>query len=494
MPDDRPNVLLITTDHWPGSLLGCMGHPTVQTPTLDMLAGNGVIFPNAYSECPVCVPARRTLMTGLKPHSHGMFQNSAMPMPEAPTIAQTFRDNGYQAYGVGKLHVQPQRRRLGFDDVLLDEEGRGGQGCRQDDYELFLGDHGYPGERFGSGMCNNMYMHRAWHLPERLHVTNWGARQMARQIIRRDPLRPAFWYLGFSQPHPPMMPLQAYLDLYRAYEPAEPFVGDWARGEGVSMPIQRELQRMRNAGHTFSPEQIREIRRAFYASATHIDHQLRIVIGTLRQEGLLGNTIICFTSDHGDMLGNHGLWAKHWFYEDSARVPMILAGTNKQQDDPTVGHHRRDDRLVGLADVMPTLLHLAGLEIPAGCEGIPMVGPDRHEYLYGAFSDQSEAESCSATRMIRDQRYKLIYYPVGNVVQLFDMQEDPRELHDLAGRADVAEAQHRLTRLLIEQFSTSTETGWLTGGELNGLPEAGPAGPEPSRWFGGQRGIHWPNP
>jgi arylsulfatase A-like enzyme len=492
MPEERPNVLLITTDHWPGSLLGSAGHPTVLTPTLDTLARNGVRFPQAYSECPVCIPARRTLMTGLSPHGHQVFQNMGRPMPDVPTLAQTFRDNGYQAYGVGKLHVSPQRQRLGFDDVLLDEEGRGRQGCRQDDYELFLGDHGYPGQRFAGGMCNNEYMYRPWHLEERFHVTNWAAFQMCRQIVRRDPLRPSFWYLAFSQPHPPMMPLQAYLDIYRAYEPPEPEMGDWAQGE-VSVPIQRELQRMEDSGRSFPPEQIREIRRAFYASATHIDHQLRLVMGTLGQEGLLDDTIICFTSDHGDMLGNHGLWAKHWFYEDSARVPMLLSGTRRQSDSGRVGHHRVDQRLVGLADVMPTLLELAGLDVPDHCQGLSMVDQEQRDVLFGAFSDNSEGEGCSATRMVRDPRYKLIYYPAANVIQLFDMQSDPRELCDRAQDPELDQVRERLTGLLIEQLSTETERSWLSDGQLVGLPDAQPSPPRTNRHYSGQRGMQWPN-
>ena len=107
MPD-RPHVLLITTDHWPAALLGVAGHPTVQTPTLNQLACNGVRFTQAYTECPVCIPARRTLMTGTPPRTHGdrVFKPNE-PMPDLPTLAQTFRDAGYQAYAVGKLHVYP---------------------------------------------------------------------------------------------------------------------------------------------------------------------------------------------------------------------------------------------------------------------------------------------------------------------------------------------------------------------------------------------------
>src|SRR5688572_284187 len=124
MPD-QPNVLLICTDHWPAARLGVAGHPVIQTPTLDELARSGIRFTRAYSECPVCIPARRTLMTGVSPRTHGdrVFKET-LPMPALPTLAQTFRQAGYQAYAVGKLHVYPQRNRIGFDEVILDEEGR----------------------------------------------------------------------------------------------------------------------------------------------------------------------------------------------------------------------------------------------------------------------------------------------------------------------------------------------------------------------------------
>ena len=144
---DRPNVLLICVDHWFGTSLGAAGHSDVLTPILDDLARCGTRYANVYSECPVCIPARRTLMTGMTPRSHGnrVFKETE-PMPAATTLAQAFRDAGYQAYAAGKLHVYPQRDRIGFDDVVLDEEGRGQYGVTED-YDIFLGDAGFPGTR-----------------------------------------------------------------------------------------------------------------------------------------------------------------------------------------------------------------------------------------------------------------------------------------------------------------------------------------------------------
>lgn len=485
MPN-QPNVLLISTDHWPASLLGEAGHPAIRTPTLDQLARNGVRFSNAYTECPICIPARRTLMTGVPPRTHGdrTFKTNEA-MPNLPTLAQTFRDAGYQAYAVGKLHVFPPRDRIGFDDVILGEEGRPQLGSI-DDYELFLADEGYAGHAFSHGMNNNDYQYRPWHLPEYTHVTNWTTQQMARTIKRRDPTRPGFWFLSYCHPHPPLAPLRDYLDMYRDLTIDLPYQGGWAANP-YDLPY--VLQAVRDSWNRFSEREIQDIRRAFYALCTHIDHQLRVVIGTLREEELLDDTIILFTSDHGDMLGNHGLWAKRLFYENAANVPMLLVGTGKGERgfDERVGHGRVDDRLVGWQDIMPTLLDLAGIDIPDTVEGLSMVGDERREYLYGEC-----AEDASATRMIHDGRHKLIYYPVGNAVQLFDLATDPDELHNRADAPGYAEVRERLTARLIDEMYGEDQT-WVEEGQLVGLPSRTYT-PSPRRGLSGQRGVHWPPP
>ncbi len=479
---EKPNVLLISTDHWPASLLGCAGHPAIQTPTLDQLAANGTRFPNTYAECPVCIPARRTLMTGTTPRTHGdrVFQET-LPMPDLPTMAQTFRDAGYQAYAVGKLHVYPQRNRIGFDDVILDEEGRQIYGA-VDAYELHLGDQGYAGRYFEHGMSNNEYSYRPWFLPEETHATNWAANQMCRVIKRRDPDRSSFWYLSFRHPHPPLLPLQSYLDLYRdmGVEIDDPYHGDWTGDDNPPFSLQVDFER----GSRFTREQIRGARLAFYALCTHIDHQLRVVIGTLREEGLLGNTIICFTSDHGDMLGNHGMWAKRVFLENSARIPMILMGV---KDDPRTGHHRIDNRLVGWQDVMPTLLDLCGIEIPDTVDGLSMVGDKKRAHFYGEMD-----EGIRATRMIRDARYKLVYYATGNRRLLFDLDEDPNELRDLSESKEHREVLEGLTETLIKELY-GEDLEWIEDGKLVGRPNR-KFTPGPNRSLTSQRGAHWPPP
>lgn len=478
--DTRPNVLLVCFDHLGGHMMRPAGHPAVMTPTLAQLAGSGVMYTNAYSCTPTCVPARRSLMTGLTAQSHGdRTFKSELTMPDAPTMAQCFRDAGYQAYAVGKLHVYPQRNRIGFDDVLLNEEGRHQFEMTADDWEQYLADRGFGGQAFAGGMNNNDYMTRPWHLPEDCHPANWTASQMCRVMHRRDPTRPAFWYLSFTGPHPPLWPPQAYMDMYRDVPIDEPVVGDWAR-DPAAMPLTLRKNRYYSIVDA-PPHEVELARRAFYATITHLDHQLRVVLGYLREQGLLQNTVVAVTSDHGDMLGDHGLWAKGNMLDNSARVPMILA--------PRPGDERfkpgtRDDRLARLEDIMPTLLELAGIETPSTVEGRSLLTGDRRELL---FAEHYEGEG--STRMIRDDRYKLIYYAAGNVTQLFDMHEDPRECRDLSGDPDHAKVKQRLTAALIEHL-WGEDRAWVKDGRLVGVPDPGTM-PSASRDLTGQRGLRY---
>lgn len=483
MNDPRPNVLLVTVDQWPGHLLGCAGHPVLQTPTLDQLARNGVRYTRAYSESPICIPARRTLMTGTGTRTHGdRVFGTTTPMPKhLVTLPQAFRDAGYQAHSVGKLHVYPPRDRIGFDDVQLAEEGRPHLGAI-DDYEMFLAERGHVGQQFAGGMNNNNYMHRPWHLPEECHSTNWLTQTMCRTIKRRDPTRPNFWYLSYIHPHPPLTPLACYMDLYRQFEPPPALWADWC-DDPEALPY--TLKMGRNFWPILPPPVLREVRRAFYALCTHIDHQFRVVLGTLREEGLLDNTIILFTADHGDMLGDFGLYAKRVHYEGAARVPFILVGT---AGDPRLPAGTTDDRLVGLADVMPTLLALAEAPIPVTVEGHP-VHTHRNEVLYGDCLDNN-----GATRMLLDARHKLIWYPAGNRVQLFDLQEDPRELRDVAAVPEYLRARARLTETLCARvWGVDREQEWVRDGQLVGY-DPGQYVARPDRSWSGQRGLHYPAP
>jgi len=476
-----PNVLLIVTDHWPSALLGAAGHPAIHTPILDQLCRNGVRFTNCYSETPVCLPARRTLMTGTTAKRHGdrTFQPTRPMESHLPTLAQTFRDEGYQAYAVGKTHTYPQRDRIGFDDVDLDDEGRTLYGVT-DDYEIFLGDKGFLGRQFEHGMSNNAYHAAIWHLPEYAHATNWATSRMQRQIRRRDPTRPAFWYLGYRHPHPPLVPPRRFLDHYMDIEIDMPYCGNWAYHRN-DLPYNIQGVQSRSI---YSQREIRWARRAFYALCTHIDHHIGALIGTIREEGILDDTIIMFTSDHGDMLGNHNMWAKQTFYEWSANVPMILMGVKNNRQ---LGFNRVDHRIIGLRDVMPTLLDLAGIGSPDTVEGFSMASGKCRKHIYGEFGEEGH---CS--RMIRTDNLKLIWYPVGNYLQLFDMVADPEEMNDLGRDPSYATELGELKKLLTLELYGSDEK-WLRDGCLVG-ENSKEYVPGQNRELSLTRGAQWPVP
>jgi arylsulfatase A-like enzyme len=184
------------------------------------------------------------------------------------------------------------------------------------------------------------------------------------------------------------------------------------------------------------------------------------------------------------MLGDFGLFAKRTFYESSAGVPMVLMG---RAGDSRVGQGRIDARLVGLQDLMPTLLELAGLPVPQSCDGFSMVGDRRRARLFGDC-----LENASATRMMHDGRHKLIWYPAGNRVQLFDLEADPCELEDLALHPDHRETRTRLEEALVGELH-GVDLQWVEDGRLKGF-EVPPYAPRPDRSLSGQRGLHYPQP
>jgi arylsulfatase A-like enzyme len=474
----RSNVLLITADQWPGQLLGFTGRSDIDTPTLDQIARDGVYFPNAHSECPICIPARRSLMTGTAPRQHGdrVFQ-PALRRPDVPLLADVFRTNGYQTGAVGKLHVFPPRDRIGFEEVVSYEEGRPQLGG-PDDWDIWLADRGQAGLGHAHGMGNNGYEFRPWHLDEAAHPTVWQARQMCRMIQRRDPTRPAFWHLSFNFPHPPIVPLADYLTAYSGREMRPRVTGDW------NGALPHALARVRQSWPELSDVRLDEMRRAFHAQCTLIDHQIRLVIGTLREALLLDDTIIAFTSDHGDMLGDHGLFAKRLMLAGSVGVPLIIMGVAGCEK---LAAGRVDRRLAGLQDIMPTLLDLAGIDKPASCTGRSLVSDPPRETLY------CEALSGPmAMRMICDEKWKLIWYPAGNHIQLFDRSTDPHETRNLAGLAETADIELRLTQFLIPELY-GEDLAWVADGKLIGF-DAPPLPRPGNRGLSGQRGLHFPEP
>jgi arylsulfatase A-like enzyme len=341
--------------------------------------------------------------------------------------------------------------------------------------ELTNGEQGYPGQEYLHGMGGNTYYARPWHLPEYTHPTTWATTQMTRFMKRKDPCRPALFYVSYVFPHPPMVPLPAYWDMHGDVKLSPVVRGDWLDDSF----IMRSMTEMR-AGYTDREADL--ARRAFHAQCTHIDHQIRPLIGTLRECNLLDDTVIVFLSDHGDMLFEHDMVAKRCFYENAANIPFIVSGK------PVAKRRGMVDRRLGcLADVMPTLLDVCGLDAPGQVEGKSLLRGAGRETLYCEVG-----EGQKASRMIRDERHKLIYYPRGNVFQLFDLAGDPRESRNLAHDPKLAGVRDRLERLLVGNLY-GRDLEWIRDGRLAGLP-APEYSPKADYGLYNQRGLHWPAP
>ncbi|MGH3095052.1 MAG: sulfatase-like hydrolase/transferase, partial [Streptosporangiales bacterium] len=247
MPDARPNVVLISADQWRGDCLSTAGHPVVSTPYLDALAATGTRFSNAYSATPTCVPARMSLMTGLRPATHGRVGYAdGVPFDVDTTLAGEFSLAGYHTKAIGKLHVWPERDRIGFDDVTLHDgylshsRDRHRPVASYDDYVPWLRRRtGDPAaDILDDGLDCNSIVARPWDRPEELHPTNWVVTEAIDWLYRRDPTAPFFCHLSVPRPHPPQDPPAWAFEQYRHAPDHTPPVGDWV--DGLLGPLRQD--------------------------------------------------------------------------------------------------------------------------------------------------------------------------------------------------------------------------------------------------------------
>jgi len=462
--NERPNVVLICVDQWRGDCLSIAGHPVVQTPYLDALSIEGTRFSRAYSACPTCIPARASLYTGLTQRSHGRVgYQDGVPWNYPVTIASEFTANGYQTQAVGKLHVYPERSQMGFQNVELHDGflhfGRRANPDlgRIDDYIPWLRrETGRPdADYYDHGIDCNSNVARPWDKEEYLHPTNWVTSRSVDFLRRRDPRKPFFLYMGYHRPHPPYdPPAWAYEQYLHADMPDVPR-GDWS----TDMPWSKQSTHPTAGYGRMSDATLRQARAGYYGHMSHIDQQIHRVVESLHQYQS-GPTVICFVSDHGELMGDHDLWRKTLPYEGSARVPMILHAPHLK-----LQQGRVCDDVVELRDVFPTLLDCAGLAVPKSIEGqsiLPRVRGEasaewRH-YLHGEHMYQGQS-----VHYIVDGHRKYIWLSGTGQEQLFDLKNDPTELHDIAKQA--MEDLQQMRGWIIKEL-TGREEGYVAGNQL----------------------------
>ena len=463
---DRPNIVLIMTDEMRGDCMGFAGHPDVKTPYLDTLASQGVYFPHAYSSCPTCVPARAILHTGLSQrHTGKVGYQDGVDWNYGCTMAGELAKAGYYTQCVGKMHVHPLRNYLGFHNVELHDGylheyrfagvDHYGNQTYADDYFYWLKEQlGASADVTDSGMDCNGWTARPWPYEEKYHPTNWVASRSIDFLRRRDPRQPFFLMASFVRPHAPYDAPQWYFDLYKDKDLRPPFRGDWDDQEF----LRQKGRTFNNCTGPLDPELIRQQQIGYYACITHVDHQIGRLLMALTEHRLMDNTVILFTSDHGEMLSDHGWDRKSLPYEGSARIPMLIWGPEKY-----VGPGGRvDESLVELRDVMPTCLDLAGAPIPAHLDGQSMLhGVDR-QWLHG---EHTFWVNNASSQFIVTTRDKFIWFSQRNEEQYFDLEKDPHEthnaIHDPEYQDRIAELRH-----LLAQALKDSEEGYSDGEHL----------------------------
>ncbi len=430
-----PNILLITTDQQRFDALGCTcPHGVLRTPTLDALAASGVYFRRAYSTSPVCIPARRSLLSGLHPRTHGLLDYRDGLDWNAPlSLPQLLRERGYQTQLVGKLHLHPQRKRYGYDHMVRCESSND----RWDtplqpvnDWADWMRAQGYAHPN-DIGINGNGRVARPWDKPEHTHLTSWLADHAVDFLTRyRDPSCPFFLHLSFVAPHPPLTPPQAYWQRYFGRHDARPVCGQWAPTSAPRTGIPDDAMT-----GPFPLAEIQDAMSGYWASIQHIDDRIRYVLTRLCEYGSSRQrepTLIIFTSDHGEMLGDHQLWRKSVAYEGSAHIPLIVAGRNLPDLQTGVC-----DGLVCLEDVVATLLDRCGGAVPAPLNTNDLDGRSLLPQLHGAATPVRESlyGICRPYHYLVHGEWKYLWFETTGEEQLFHLASDPQECHDRSGDA-----------------------------------------------------------
>jgi arylsulfatase A-like enzyme len=457
MAASKPNILFVTTDQQRHDAAGDAGPPFLRTPHFDHLCREGVRFMGARADCPICVPARVSIMTGKTVFGHGMDGNGQTTevMGRDATLPALLRACGYQTAAIGKMHFGPMRARHGFDEMLL-----------PDDYYRAMRRSGEACQPMVHGLGQNELYPSMATVPEAMTLTSWIAEQCVSYIRdRRDPTCPFFLWASFSKPHPPLDPPEPYYSMYRGCPIPEPVFGDWSEDERCPVAFQR--QRESWSCDLVPPEVIREARAAYYGLITQIDYNMGRIFAALQDQGLFRDTLIVYLSDHGEFLGDHHTGGKFTFHEASARVPFVL---RLPQSWPDAVYGVEHPGLVTHADVLPTLLAAAGGAAPDDADGLDLAALARGETEGRAYL---EATAMGGTYFaITDGRWKYIHYPEGGAEQFFDLQDDPLERRDRA-LAGAPPAEMAALRDELVARHRQRQSPWLEDGGLPRKPARG---------------------
>ncbi len=420
------NLLIIMDDEHSRKILGCYGNPRVKTPHLDRLAGRGTLFENAYTNCPTCVPARASLATGRYVHQTGYWDNAIAYDGRIRSWAHRLQETGHRVVSIGKLHYRSGQDPTGFDRQIIPMHIADGRG----DTHGLVREPAPPVRHQSKGLAAEIGPGETPHTRYDRNITAEACRWLQHEAPRVG--KPWVLFVSFLSPH---FPLVAPPEFYAMYDPnAMPLPKQRTAADAAAdHPWWQAFENCYVFDRHFASDRERRIAIASYHGlCSFTDANVGRVLEALSASGFESSTRIAFMSDHGDNLGARRLWGKSTMYEESAGVPLIVAG-------PDVPRGKRCRTAVSLVDFFPTVLDAVG-ERP-GDEDAGLAGASLLEIANRAddpgrpvFSEYHAAGSRSGAFMLRKGRFKYIHY-AGYAPELYDLEADPEELHDLSARA-----------------------------------------------------------
>lgn len=468
MPQD--NILLITTDQQRFDTVNAWGNRSIFTPHLNYMAAMGTSFTDCYAGCPICVPSRTTIMTGREGYESGVVSNASHQTfmerctREGSTLPALLTAAGYQTCAKGKMHFEPPRANYGFEHMRLPLDYMREYDKKQPDARPKV---------HGIGECEMEPVLST--VSEKDSITTWIADEAIDFLETRDTTRPFFLWTSFTKPHPPFDPCPNYWALYDNIPLPAPVTGDWsATVEETPQGFLAGAYENTNM-HLLGPEQKQASRRAYYACITQVDYQLGRIFGALRENDLFKNTWVIFTSDHGEMLGDHHMSQKNLFFEGSAHVPLLIMPPQGRN----IPHNLRTDRPVTLADIYPTILGMANVDCPAEVSGMSLLAPDAIPEDRLFFGNSLNRNFC-----VMENKIKLVYSATGDHRLLFDLKKDPMEQHDLSRDPAYADTLNHLWKLLLAHTKEHTPEALTPEGEFITYDAPRFPGDMPGRWFG----------
>ena len=444
----RPNILFLMCDQFRFDCIAALGNKKILTPNIDRLVHRGVTFTNAYSPCPVCIPARYVLRTGSEPYTTKCFSNSFgkkpgdddMPARTGKYLASAMKDRGYYTFGIGKFHTRPDPYEdCGYDIQMNMEEElwKTEEERLRDAYAGFIRrehpEYNHIQQLHGE-RTNMYYMPQASPFPPELTVEAYVASQAIEQIetVRN---KPYFGFVSFVGPHPPCAPPVPYNLLYNPDEMDAPVVGDIKLDHMDEQIPWMNYLIWADGINDFGAKNFKS---RYYGEITYIDNCIGKILDAVEAREDADNTLICFFADHGDHLGDHHAWQKESYFEQSCHIPFLLSWPAKYGDD------EKCDALVTLSDLFGIATAAAGE--PEYRDGYPVL-----DMLYGNAAPRDYLFACHETpgtgrfkAMIRQGDYKYIYMANGGQEQLFNLKDDPNELVNLNDAIRRAEMKHIL--------------------------------------------------